>query len=68
MAIGFAAAFFLLKDYQSISDLILPTAILLLAITSAFVFGRFAQMHADEIGEARFGPDGKPLGPWQPPR
>ena len=67
LATGFAAAFFLLKDYRSMSDLILPAAILLLAITSAFVFGRLAQMHAAEIGEARFRPDGKPLGPWKPP-
>ena len=67
LAIGFGAAVFLLMDYQKPSDLILPATIMLVATASALVFGRFAKLHADEIGEARFGPGGKPLGPWKPP-
>ena len=48
--------------------LLVASLVALSGLVSALLLWRFARSHPGEIGEARFGPDGKPLGPWQPPK
>ena len=67
LALGFGAAIFLFQDYREPSDATLPLTAIGVALVAGFFLSRFAYKHASEIGEARFGPDGKPLGPWKPP-
>ena len=67
LATGLAAAMFWPHDYRELSDLMLLGAIIVAAGAGAFFLARFAKRHAGEIGQARFGPDGRELGPWIPP-
>ena len=67
LATGLAAAMFWPEDYRQPSNLALLAAIIIVAGTGAFFLARFAAHHVGEIGQARFGPDGRELGPWQPP-
>lgn len=46
---------------------VIAAVVALAGIIGALLLWRIARTHPGEIGEARFGPDGKPLGPWQPP-
>ncbi|MBC9033258.1 hypothetical protein IAG41_12740 [Sphingomonas sp. JC676] len=51
---GLAAAYFVTRDSSGSAAVLLPAAIGLLTIVTAWFVFRFASKHADEIGEARF--------------
>ena len=65
---GIAGAGFLAQNYQVPSDLILPAVVASAGFIGAAMLRHFAVRHSGEIGEARLNSDGKPLGPWQPPK
>lgn len=68
LALGSVTTILLFENYREPSDAILPLTVLAAIIIAGFFLSRFARLHVGDIGEARFGPDGNPLGPWQPPK
>lgn len=65
---GLIGAGYLALNYQTITDLVIGSAIILSVMAGFFLLRRLEQRFRGQIDEARFGADGKPLGPWQPPK
>ncbi len=65
-ATSLVASFLLLRSEPDMKGAAL--AITLSGVIGAILLWRFVRSHRDEIGEARFGPDGRLLGPQDPPK
>jgi hypothetical protein len=68
MLIGIVSGGYLALNYQTTANLLIGGAIILGGMGFMYLIYRIEERGGQEIDEARFGPDGKPLGPWQPPK